>query len=233
MINTLKSEIQSLQIKREGMTQPGRFTSNAPEVRSVDGQIAIMQAELAKQPQMVVTESSAPNLNRLALQSQILTLSAQAAGLVQQIGVLHQQIASGQAQSNDLVQSEITMDRLTGDRDGAAAASRMFTDKLAELQLRQRAHHSSAQVISAAQPQGLQISQKRLATITLAGVIGILLGLCAALILEAADNRVNTGEDAERVLGLPCIGSLPLLAGGNATALSGNDFLGSERERHD
>ena len=230
VINTLKSDIQSLQIKREGMTQPGGFTSNAPEVRAVDGQIAIMQAELAKQPQTVVTESSAPNLNRSSLQAQILTLSAQVSGLIQQIGVLHQQIASGQAQSNDLVQSEIILDRLTGDRDGAAAASRMFTDKLAELQLRQRAHHSSAQVISAAQPQGLQISQKRFATIALAGVIGLLLGLCSALILEAADNRVNTGEDAERVLGLPCIGNLPLLGGGDASALSGTDLLSSERE---
>ena len=50
-------------------------------------------------------------------------------------------------------------------------------------------------------------------------MIGLFVGLCLALLQEFLDDRINTTEDADRLLGLPSLGFVPSLTAGDARLL--------------
>ena len=76
-------------------------------------------------------------------------------------------------------------------------------------------------------------SPKVVRNVALAGVLGLLLGIAAVMMLELTDRRVRTVEEISAVLGLPIFGVLPKpgglggLPGGGALALSPRGLFGA------
>ena len=215
----LGDQIRSLEVQRIGLTQPGGLTAKAPAVRALDAQIKELKARLAAQPTLATTLSQAPNGFRTALQQKISDLQAQIPVLQTQIALNDVNLANAQSQIGRYAGLELTLNRLVGEHDTAQSQDKNFSDQLADLNLREKAHHASARVIETAQVPDTPVRPKRLQSMIFAGLIGLFVGLCLALLQEFLDDRINTVADADRVLQLPSLGHVPALSSADAHLL--------------
>ena len=215
-IATLQDSIRALEVQRVGLVQPGGLTANAPQVRALDAQIAALRQRLGEQPALSAAETVAPNPLRAGLESKLVDLNAQVPTQETQVRLAAQRLAAAQARPRNYAGLELTLDRLNRQHDEAAAADKNFQDKQNDLLLREKAHHSTATIIERAQPPASPVRPKRLQGIVFACLIGLFTGVCLALLQEFLDDRINSVEDAGRVLGLPSLGHVPALSAEDA-----------------
>ncbi len=69
----------------------------------------------------------------------------------------------------------------------------------------------NVQVIDPAQVPTSPVSPRPLMNISIAGVLGIMLGVFIAFLKEFLDNSIKTPEDVEKYLGVPVLGTIPLV----------------------
>ncbi|MGI4788480.1 MAG: GumC family protein [Janthinobacterium lividum] len=218
-IVSLRDSIRALQVQRVGLTQPGGFTSRAPQIRALDAQISELQARLSDQPALTSTVSSTPNTFRRELQEKIADLQAEIPVIKTQSASSAADLAHANSQMSGYAGLELALDRLTGEHDAAQVADKNFTDQLADLSLREKAHHATARIIEIAQIPETPIRPKRVQSMVFACLIGHFAGLCLALLQEFLDDRINTVADADRVLRLPSLGHVPALSAADARLL--------------
>jgi capsular exopolysaccharide synthesis family protein len=73
-------------------------------------------------------------------------------------------------------------------------------------------------IIDSATPPSSPSKPNMLINLMLAALIGLGLGVVAALVLEALDETIATPDDVEKKLGIPALGVVPLLDKGQTTA---------------
>ena len=218
-IVSLKDQIRTLQVQRQGATQPGGFTSHAPQVQALDAQIAELQRRLAAEPTLAVNQETNVNTVHESLRGQIVGLQAQIASVEAQAADTNRQLTEAKAAVGKYADWEVTLARLTRQHDGAATEDKIFADKLSDLDLREQARHATAHIIQRAFPTFTPVRPQKAQNIIFAMVIGLFVGLCLALLQEFLDDRINTAEDADRVLGLPSLGHVPALTSDDARLL--------------
>lgn len=218
-VAALQGSIQTLQTQRVGMIQPGGLTPQAPQVKALDAQIADLQRRLAAQPTLTATESSSPNAIRQSLQAKVTDLESQVVPLQTQILLTSRALAQARAGIGQYAGLELTLDRLTRQHDAAQQQDKNFTDQLGDLTLREKAHHAAARIIERASVPGVPVRPKRLQSIIFACLIGLFVGICLALLQEFLDDRINSVDEASRVLGLPSLGFVPALSADDARLL--------------
>ncbi len=212
IIAGLQDDIRRLQIQRVGMIQPGGFTADAPQVQAIDAQITALERKIAQQPALSVSQTTAPNTTREALRTKLIDLKAQLPAAQTQAAQTAQALAVAKANVGKYADLEVSQERLEREHDGALASDKQFSDQLADLTLREKAHHATAHIIESAQVPFAPVRPKKAESIIFAALIGLFTGLCLALFAEFLDDRINSVEDATRVLGLPSLGHVPALS---------------------
>lgn len=67
----------------------------------------------------------------------------------------------------------------------------------------------NVQVIDRAEPSDTPVSPRPMLNIAVSAILGLMLGVFIAFLIEMLDNTIKTPEDVEKHLGLPVIGSIP------------------------
>ena len=215
----LAESIRTLEVQRVGLVQPGGLTSQAPQVRALDAQIAELRRRMDAQPALVASQSIGPSTFRETLQQKIADLQAQVPVQQTAVALTAQALQAASSNVGKYAALELALDRLTRQHDAAAAADKNFSDQLADLDLREKAHHAAARIIETAQVPDAPVRPKRLQSVIFAGLIGLFVGLCLALLQEFLDDRINSVADADRVLQLPSLGHVPALSAADAHLL--------------
>ncbi len=218
-LTSLQDNIRTLEVQRVGLTQPGGLGPQAPAVRAIDAEIADLRQRLARQPALIASQNITPSAFRQSLRDKIADLQAQVPVQQTQVALTRQALADANANVKTYAALELTLDRLTRQHDGAAAADKNFSDQLADLNLREKAHHATARIIEAAAVPSAPIRPKRIQSVIFACLIGLFVGLCLALLQEFLDDRINSVADADRVLQLPSLGHVPALSAADAHLL--------------
>lgn len=86
----------------------------------------------------------------------------------------------------------------------ADETANVFMDKVQEIMKVDNVH-----VIDKAEIPSGPVSPNVLLNIAIAGVLGLMLGVFLAFLLEFLDNTIKTPEDVEKYLNLPVLGSIP------------------------
>lgn len=209
-VAVLEERIHALQVQREGLTQPGGFTSQAPPVRAIDAQIAELSRQRSQEPLLAVTQSSNPNTVRDNLRNQLAGMQAQAASLEAQVDAIAPQRALAAAQLARFASWEVASDRLTRRRDATQTQAALFSANLTALTLREKARLAAAQIIERAVPPQSPLRPKRAECILFAAVVGLCVGLCLALLQESLDDRMHAPEQAIRATELPALARIPV-----------------------
>ena len=219
IIGGLQDEIRRLEVTRIGMIQVGGYTPEAPQIKAVDAQISALERKVAQQPAMSTTHTIVPSSVREALRTKLIDLNAQLPAHQTQAHETGQALADAKGNVGKYANLELEQDRLVRDHDGAMASDKEYLEKLSDLTLREKAHHATAHVIESASVPSLPIRPKKAESIFFAALIGLFTGLCLALLAEFLDDRINSIEDASRVLGLSSLGLVPALSEDDAHLL--------------
>lgn len=211
-----QADLARLGVERVSQTQKGGFTARAPQIIALDARIAELRRQLAAQPALTTTESISPNAVRGSIQAKIGDLETQEAEQRAQFASTRRALAQAQAEVGKFPDREITLSNLKRAADGAQGEYEMYSNRLADLALRAQAHHPTAHIISQAQVPTVPVRPKRLQSILFACLIGLFVGVCLALLQEFLDDRINSVEEANRLLGLPSLGYVPALSQADA-----------------
>jgi len=214
----LKEEIAKDEVQRVGLLQPGGYTPRAPPVRALDAQIAALRVRAAGTPPLDAPQSSSLNTLHESLHARLIELQTLAVSAQMQSGQATTALAVARSQMGHFAGWEIALARLTRARDQAETADRMFTDKDAELSLREKARHATARIIERADVPRSPVRPDKFKNLISALMLGLFAGLCLALLQEFMDDRIMTPADGERLLELPTLGCIPALAT-NSSAL--------------
>lgn len=216
---TLRSQIGALKTERAGLSQKHGYTPTSAKILGLDAQIRELQNQLADEPALVSTYSTRPNTTRDTLRNQVATLTSQESALASQAADAQKALSDARARINRFPGWEMTLAELNREHDSAAAAYSMFSSKLSDLELRERAQHANATISDFARKPSEPVRPKRLMNIILSCLAGLLTGLCLALLQEFLDDRLNTAEEAERLTQLPTLGYVPSISGADARLL--------------
>lgn len=87
----------------------------------------------------------------------------------------------------------------------------ILADKLTQVQIIKSINLSqtSLQIVTPAFPQDGPVSPKKMQNMAIALVLGLMIGVGLAIILEFMNNTINKAEDVDRHLGLPILGTIP------------------------
>lgn len=88
--------------------------------------------------------------------------------------------------------------------DVANAIGREFTVFIIEIM-----DVANVNVVDTATPPAIPSGPKKMQTIALAGIAGMIVSIAITLLIEALNTTIRTPEDAEKVLGLPVLAKIP------------------------
>ena len=117
-----------------------------------------------------------------------------------------------EAQRSKVLQMKAVRDEgqvLVRDVENAQRAYDAIMARLTQSSLESQTTQSYVNMLTTAQPPAEASSPKMVLNVALAIVVGLMLAVGAALMLELMDRRVRGPEEIVASLGLPVIGSLP------------------------
>lgn len=131
--------------------------------------------------------------------------------LVENLRLVTKQKNEAQDRLKNFPEWERQWTQMQREYDSAARNLQYYQTRSADLALRQTATRDTVQILQKADTPTEPIRPKKAQNIILAGVLGLFFGLCLALLQELFDDRINSPEEAERVLRLPSLGHIPLI----------------------
>src|SRR5438309_4125200 len=84
---------------------------------------------------------------------------------------------------------------------------------------------SNIRLVDSAEPPAKPVKPRTLLNLSVALFLGLALGICAALFQERMDDTLKGDDDVERLLGLPSLALIPVVASANGNHLGFHRFL--------
>lgn len=220
-IQELKNQIEALRVQREAMTQQGGFNpnGNAPALKALDAEVKTLRDQLAKEPKLFPNTVTNVNGFYETVRNRIADEEASIEPLQTQLADTQANLSAAQAAVAQLPDLAQQLDQLSTAHQAAEENVASYSKQANDLGLRLEARQPTTQVIQAGLPDRTPVRPRTLLNIIFSGVIGLFVGLCVALLQEFLDDRINTVEDADRLLALPSLGYVPSLPGSDAHLL--------------
>ncbi len=229
-IGTLKTQLTELDGQIQGAQT--QYKPGYPAVRVLTAKKQFLEAELKKQPATVASTETAENPEISETRATLRQMSVEETKLLNAVGVLRAQKANAASAMRQLGLQQFGYTALVQKRDSAQETAKKLGTEITDLSLRQNAQSSPIQVLTKATLNPAPVRPKRLVIILLAGIAGLVLGVCFALLQEFLDDRVNAPEDARRLLGVPALGYIPNIDKEEQRLLSADSSGGSVLESY-
>jgi polysaccharide biosynthesis transport protein len=190
LIRRMKTEMAELQVQRSKLLQT--YKERHPEVLKVDAQIQQlsqrMDADIKKALRALDTEYKVAKAREDSL-----------------LGSVNRLRAEGQ----QLNEKEIQYGALQREQDSNQQLYEAVLKRVKETGVQGGLDSNNARVVEEAVPPGWPIRPRRQLALLMSLVIGIGLGIAAAMTVEYLDTSVKSPDDIERALGLPVIAIVP------------------------
>lgn len=208
-IQALETQIVALQAQRRGLLE--EFTDVNPRVLAVDAQLARFNERLAQQRKSMALRNTRVNPNYVLLQSKLADLATQASGASAQAVQTGKRLAEVRQRLGGFPSWEAEQAQLQRRLELAQMQYKRFSQEREDLRLREQTPRVSARIIERAQAPSVPVRPKKLQNILFSVLLGAFFGLCFALLQEFLDDRINSSDEADRVLRLPNLGQVPAI----------------------
>ena len=201
---------QITQLKNDRIRLLGLYKPDAFPIQQMDTQIAQQEQRLADTPESVTTITRAPNpvlgtYDQRVSEAQAALSAAQAQLDKQQSHAQTAMSALGKYSTLDRRQAE-----LQRNLEEHQTNVKTLTGTVQMLDLRDKATHDPLMTITPAGP-ATQVAPRVAINIAYSAVVGLILALALALLQEFLDDRINSLDDARRLLQTPSLGYVPLI----------------------
>ena len=206
-----QTHLVSLEIQRTQLAQI--YTPQHPRLDQVDREIAEVRRRLLNETRtMVGEEVTQNNPVHARLLSDAVNLQLELAVIGARIEVLQSTQRRRQAELMSIPSVEAEYNRMMRENRILEANYTMLASRYPQIVLRENEAGflpASLQLIEAATPPPTTARAAFPKAAQAAGLVGLLVGLVAALFLDAFDDRVRSARDAERALGVPVLAQIP------------------------
>ncbi len=133
-------------------------------------------------------------------------------GLANTLDSLTQSQATFAARSQSIPALEKTQRQLERKLDAAQTTYKTLLTKLQEVQVTENQTIGNARIVATADVPEFPIGPKVLINLLAGGIVGVLLGISAAFLLDYADQSVKTLGEAKTLFPYPLLGVIPTIA---------------------
>jgi capsular exopolysaccharide synthesis family protein len=207
-IEVVKDRLDQLKHQRAGLLV--LFKPGSAKIDEIDAQIAEVQRKLNALPPFVTTVTTTPNPALPVYAERIIEARAQLLAAQAEQAEAAARVANVGVQIPRFGGLEIRQAQLDRAVERHRETSAMLVKKVEDLSIREQATHDPVLTIAAA-GSAIQVAPRKLNNMLYAAIAGIVLGLCFALLQEYLDDRINSPEDARRILDAPVLGYVPLI----------------------
>ncbi|HYZ47480.1 MAG TPA: AAA family ATPase, partial [Sphingomonas sp.] len=203
------------QLRRGEISDGGALSA----LRAQRAQLSVKLAELSQRyldthPEVVAARSQVEDIDR-QIQAEaarsVASVEAAATASQQRLASLEASLGGASRRLATNNSALVVMDDLERRAQASQELYESYLNRYKEAVARSGAEQPNADVLSAAVPPPAPSSPILLLNLVLGVLVGILLGVAAAIAAEQSYSGLTTGEEVERRLGVPAIGSLPLL----------------------
>ncbi|HET9031241.1 MAG TPA: polysaccharide biosynthesis tyrosine autokinase, partial [Candidatus Aquilonibacter sp.] len=210
VVAQLQNQLTQVEVQLEQAEQ--QYTDQHPTVIALKQQKAQLQSQIAREQQTVVSgQSQIPNPVYEQLQQQaandraaIAADSAQLTELARQQKALAPQLAALPAQTAQLAD-------LQRDAKAAEDVYGALQQKFVNAQVASETALSDVTITQPASPSDASVKPSLILNFLIALVLGAVLGVTGALLLDYLDNSIKEPQEVEEELALPQLGSIPLV----------------------
>lgn len=205
----LKERLTELKLQETDLA--ARYTEDYRPLRELREQIAVIDGQLAREPEFRTEVTTGLDANYEGLKNRLENERAQLKGYLARQEALRGEVERHRQTLDALVAREVELLRLRRNMQLAEQEYRRYRENLEEARLsvaldQQRV--SNVSVVQAASQPLDPVRPKKLRNIGLGLLLGLFGGICFAFLLEWLDDTLNTVESAERILGVPVLTSL-------------------------
>lgn len=208
LIQQYKTKLAELEVSLVELSE--KYTEQHPQVKATRAAIGETQDKLAAEVGRVIT-ADAPSMNPIhqgLLQSKLMAEAQIAASAAQQTAIAAI-VQQGQSDLGKLPVKEQGLAKVMRDAAVAREIYVMLAKRHEEARISEVMQPADIQVIDVAILPDEPIKPKKVLNIIIAAILGLLIGIGAAFIVEYMNKSIHTVEDVQQYLELPVLGSIP------------------------
>jgi uncharacterized protein involved in exopolysaccharide biosynthesis len=212
----MRSRLYELQIKEQDLVS--RYSPDSRPVQEIRRQIAEAQALLAKEEPTRTQVTTGINTNYQQLNLDLIKEAAILSSLEAKTGVLKGQLAGGQAELQELNNTEVKMVNMQRELSLVDAKYRKYSESLEQARIDQAMETnkiSNISVVQAATASMKPVRPRKALNLALGLFLGIFGGVGLAFFSEYLDHTLRTPHDVEEKLDLQVLASIPHLKKGH------------------
>jgi polysaccharide biosynthesis transport protein len=194
-----------------------------PQMKDLQGRKDALQALLKNQVGQVVTQGTSPTTPSLgnvqagqtqqSLTEALVKAEVERLGLQNQVNSLRQAQTTYRQRTAVMPQLEQVQRELERNLAVAQTTYESLLKGLQEFRIAENKNVGNVDVVASATVPQEPISPKILLNLAIGSVMGLLLGIGTALLLEALDNSVKTVKEAQDIFDLTVLGTIPTMEG--------------------
>jgi polysaccharide biosynthesis transport protein len=224
-IQQLLEEYQSVETTLA--SEQVRFQDEHPTIVDLKNKLENLNAVLGERVAAVAGDQSLPAGSNLqvgeveaALVGDYVRLEAKVDGLRQQSEVLSAAQQSYSARADVLPQLEQEQNELERRLEAAQSTYSSLLKRLQEVRIAENQNVGNVRIVQPAEAMNAAVSPNKKLFVATGLMLGSLLAISTAALLEARDKSIKTVEDAKKSLQLPILGIIPTFPVSQANALS-------------
>ncbi len=207
LVQTLQQRVADRQTERAVLRktlQPGN-----ERIQAIDEELVRLQERLQTAERDYQARTASNNPEYLQLRNALNNYNTEAVVIARRLAEGAKNVEAKRIRIAQLPSLEQINNTLANTRAGALAKIASSDENIGNLKTSISAQPEMATIIDRATASEKPVRPNRIQNILFAAVIGLFLGLGLALLQELFDDRINSADEAERVLKLPSLGYIP------------------------
>lgn len=206
----LRKRLTSLEV--DLVQARAKYTDRNPKIGDLRDEIAEVKQKLVEHnPTPVKIPTTQPNPLYDALRQSLLDSELKVVELEAQEEALDAEIKKSEAVLKDLPEKRQRLEELNRIADGLSRRYATLLDKLQDARIDEAVQQGNVRIADIAGIPRKPVSPPRRKMLLFAIVLGLSAGVGLAFLLDYLDTAVQTPEDIERHVGLPCLGFVPMV----------------------
>lgn len=210
LIAQYQSKIGELEVQLAGSRE--KYTEQHPTVIGLKAELGQAQKELTKQVAEVVnSQTKSLNPTYQGIQQNLINLRAASLATQAKANALSSLQTEAEAEFSGLPKKELELARLARDVKVREEIYMMLSQRHEEVRITEAMKTGDVHVVDLAMPPVTPIKPRKMVNLAISIMLALFVGVGMAFFLEYMDDTIKTPQELEQELGLPVLGTIPML----------------------
>ena len=208
LLQALKNRLIDLEVRKSSLLR--NYTERHPDVKKIDDEITRTKDEINTSVEKVLSVGpSATDPVYQQLVSQIIQTEAVLKASDAKIKAFDREIDRQNRKLSQLPETEVRLAQLKRNAKANEEIYTMLLNKREEARLAEASEIGDAQIIDPARPPRRPVSPRKKLNTILGFILGLVVGIGGAFLLEYVDTSIRRKEELEDLLGHPILAMIP------------------------